>query len=52
MFDNIVASLIKGIYAKIKEKLLYSPAKNYNATVYYEPRTGNVTKVMFLKKPS
>lgn len=52
LFDNLVASLIKGIYKKIKEKILYSPAKNYNVTVYYEPRTGNVTRVMFLNKSS
>ena len=52
LLDNLVRSLINGIYEKIKEKLLYSPARNYNATVYYEPRTGNVTRIMFLKKSS
>ena len=52
LLDNLVASFIKGVYEKIKEKLMYIPAKNYNATVYYEPRTGNVTRVMFLKKSS
>ena len=52
LLDDFVKSLINGIYERIKEKLLYSPAKNYNATVFYEPRTGNVTRVMFLKKSS
>ena len=52
LLDNIVASFLKGVYEKIKERRLYRPAKNYNATIYYENRTTNVTRVIFSNKDS
>ena len=43
-------SLVVGTYNIIKEKLLYAPIKNYNATIYYLPSAGEITKVIFTHK--
>ena len=45
-----VISLIVGAYGVLKEKWLYDPVKNYDATVHYLPSTGKVTKVVFTRK--
>lgn len=45
-----VMALIIGAYEFVKDKLIYSPAQNYNATVYYIPGTGEITKVIFTHK--
>jgi len=44
-------SLVIGVYDVIKEKVIYSSAKNYNATIYYKEGTGTVTRVVFTRKP-
>jgi len=47
---GFIGDILTGIYDAIREMILYSPAKNYNATLYYEKRTGQVTRVVFTKK--
>ncbi len=47
---SLALSLAIGVYELIKNKLLYSPAKQYNATVYYLKDKGTVTKVVFTRK--
>jgi hypothetical protein len=34
-------------YSFAREKLLYFPASNYDATVYVDPRDGRITRVLF-----
>ncbi len=34
-------------YGMMRERLLYSPAQNYDALVYYEPVDGRMTRVVF-----
>lgn len=38
------------VYDYIGEKMLYNPAKNYNATIFYDPTTQDVKKITFTKK--
>ncbi|MGE3538273.1 MAG: hypothetical protein AB7N91_12685 [Candidatus Tectimicrobiota bacterium] len=38
------------IYEAIENKILYGPAKGYNATVYYARGSGMMTKVVFQRK--
>lgn len=47
---GFVGDILTGIYDAIREMILYAPAKNYNATLYYEKKTGQVTRVVFTKK--
>ena len=52
LFNQLVTLFLKGIYKELKEKILYGPAKKYNATVYYQPKTGEVTRIIFSRKTS
>ena len=52
LLSSLIATLVRRVFEKIKEKRLYGPAKNYDATVYYETRTGVVTRIIFSKKGS
>jgi len=45
-----VISLVVGAYNLAREKILYGPSENYNATVYYERGSGRITRVVFSKK--
>jgi hypothetical protein len=47
---GFVGDILTGIYDAIREMILYAPAKNYNATLYYEKKTGRITRVVFQKK--
>ena len=49
--DCMVLDLIIGIYELAKEHLLYSPAADYNAVIYYDKSNGNITYVLFVHKP-
>lgn len=44
-------SLLVSAYEYIKDKVIYYPAKEYNAFVYYEENIGLVTEVVFERKP-
>lgn len=39
------------IFKKIRESIMYKPSKNYDATLYYDPATGMVERVVFTHKP-
>ncbi len=41
---------IKRSYDSWRDRALYRPAKNYNATIYYEAGTGTITQIVFTKK--
>jgi Domain of unknown function (DUF4384)/BON domain len=45
-----VLQMIPMLYNMIKDNRLYSPAENYNATVYYIKGKGTITKVIFSQK--
>ena len=38
-------------YGRLREHLLYRPARNYDALVYYTPADGRITRVIFRHKP-
>ena len=48
---SIAAGAFVGIYQVIAKKILYSPAKRYDAMIYYNGGTGNITRVVFQQKP-
>lgn len=39
------------VYDYVGEKMMYSPAKYYDATIFYNPNTLLVEKVVFTQKP-
>lgn len=43
-------SLIKGAYGSIKKKRMYRHVKDYDATVYYEAESGEITRIVFTRK--
>ena len=45
-----VIALVIGAYEFVKDKWIYSPAQNYNVTVYYIQGTGEITRVIFTHK--
>lgn len=45
-----IISLIVGIYEAIKEKMIYEPVGDYNATVFYKKGEGTITRVVFDRK--
>ena len=47
---GVVIDLILGAYELAREKILYGPSENYNATVYYMKGDGTITKVVFTRK--
>lgn len=47
---SIAAGAFFLVYKAISNKILYSPAKDYNATVRYIGGSGRITKVVFLHK--
>jgi len=50
---NLVLSLLPLVYDFLTAKSTpYELAKDYNATVFYQPETGKVNKVVFYKKSS
>ena len=49
-FLTDIISLTVGAYNAIKEKMTYDPARDYNAKVLYDPQTGIIERVVFLKK--
>lgn len=49
IISEIFGLFIKA-YEAIEEAVIYSPAKNYNAMIYYKAQTGLVTRVCFTRK--
>lgn len=47
-----IISIIVGSYSLIKDKLMYKPVEDYDVTIYYQPRTGNISEVLFTQRPS
>ena len=50
-FLGAFLGLLPTVYSFLKEEISYGPAMNYNATIFYEPETGLINKVVFTKKP-
>ena len=44
-------SLAIAAYGRLREHVRYSPARNYDAAVYYLPADGRITRVIFRRKP-
>jgi len=47
---SVMLGAFATIYEAIENKILYGPAKGYNATVYYMRGSGVMTKVVFSRK--
>ncbi|MBF0518896.1 MAG: hypothetical protein HQK92_04150 [Nitrospirae bacterium] len=47
---SIIFDFIATIAAEIKENALYGPVENYNAIIYYQKSTGDITRVFFKHK--
>jgi hypothetical protein len=51
LFLTAIATALAPIaYSYLKEQLMYLPAKNYDATIYYAPTTNMLEKVVFTRK--
>lgn len=50
IFGEIIIHIIIRAYENIRQKILYGPAKNYNATLYCRPDEGAVEKIIFSHK--
>lgn len=48
LFDMV--EIAKIAYQAIEDRVLYGPAKGYDATIYYEDGTGMITEVVFSRK--
>lgn len=46
-----IFSLFIKMYEAAEEKLIYSPAENYNVLITYKAKTGIITKLTFVRKP-
>ena len=46
-----VIDLVVGAYEFAKDKVIYGPAEDYNALVFYEKGSGKLTRVLFTRKP-
>lgn len=44
-------SLMISAVGAIRDKIMYSPSKHYDATLLYEPESGVVQKIIFKHKP-
>ncbi len=49
LFTDLI-SLTVGAYNAVKEKMLYDPASEYNARVFYDPETAMIERVVFVEK--
>ncbi|MBF0466736.1 MAG: hypothetical protein HQK88_15435 [Nitrospirae bacterium] len=47
---GIIFDFISTIAAEIKENALYGPVENYNAIIFYQKSTGDITRVFFKHK--
>lgn len=47
---GFIFDLLKRVYDYTKEMLIYKKAENYDATVFYKPESGEVTKFVFTLK--
>ena len=52
ILGDIAVSLAVGSYFILRDALLYRPALNYDATVYYDGGDGNLTRIVFTKRSS
>lgn len=43
-------SLMISAIGAVRDKIMYGPSKNYDATLLYEPETGVVEKIVFKRK--
>ncbi len=47
---SLLIGLLPSTYEFISQQLVYKPVENYNATIFYEPTTGKIQKMVFAKK--
>jgi len=47
---SLVVGAFTGLYQAIRDRVLYSPVKGYNATVFYKGNDGIMTRVEFIRK--
>jgi hypothetical protein len=45
-------AIVIGMYVIVREKAMYDPVKNYNATIFYIPGTGEISRLVFSHKQS
>lgn len=44
-------SLMISAIGAVRDKIMYSPSKHYNAAILYQPESGVVEKIIFKRKP-
>ena len=49
MIGSIISFMVEGFHY-LKERMLYAPAKHYNAVVNFDPESGRVKKIIFQRK--
>ena len=49
--EAVALSFVMGAYSFIREASYYWPAREYNATVYYQPGPGTLTRIVFTRVP-
>lgn len=49
--EGVAVGLAIGAYKFATERLYYRPIGNYNATVYFIPASGAITRIVFQHKP-
>ena len=42
---------VASVYSAIRDKIMYNPAKYYDAVILYQPESGVVDKIIFKRKP-
>ena len=50
LLEEAIIYIITGIYNVIKKNMMYGPAKDYNATIYYYPEDDIIHEVVFEHK--
>ncbi|MCP4696682.1 MAG: hypothetical protein GY862_07520 [Gammaproteobacteria bacterium] len=45
-----VLSALPPVFVYVKDRMLYGPGENYNATIHYNPKSGLIEKVVFSSK--
>ncbi|MFH1136346.1 MAG: hypothetical protein V1816_09730 [Pseudomonadota bacterium] len=43
-------ALVIGVYVLVADKIIYDPAGDYNAVVYYRGDAGTITRVVFVRR--
>jgi len=50
VIGDIIVDMAVGAYNLAKQTITYYPAIHYNATVYYHPSDGLLTRIVFIRK--